>query len=160
MCLIAFRSLRLMAPLNDLIAYRWWVRFQQRGVPSVQVVMLLNGAGVTADQLLEMIREFCEYEDVSVIVTQCSAAFWSICAVGNDDVVDVDDDDDGDDDDDDNHDDDDDDDADADDDDLSARSIPLTAPAIQKQLGISVAAACIHLPMPREVAHSPSVSFS
>ncbi len=122
-----------MAPLKGLIAYHWQVKFQQRGWPSLRVVLLLDGGGPSADQVLDHLREFCEYEVVGVIVTQCSTAFLTMCAVAEDDVffdvVDTADDYDDDDDHDDEDDNDDDVHEDEDDDCVSARSISLLSAA-------------------------------
>jgi hypothetical protein len=83
----AFQELCQLPILNGIIAYQWCVRRKQRKWPcqfALQVVVLLRGGFITADQLLDHLREFCEYEDVSVIVTRSSAAFGTICAVADD----------------------------------------------------------------------------
>jgi hypothetical protein len=74
----------MLQNLQGLIAYRWWLRYERRGIPRLQVVVLL-GLRVTADQILDQIREYCDYEEVGVIVTISTNAFVSICAVDYDD---------------------------------------------------------------------------
>ena len=88
----AFQELCQLPILNGIIAYQWCVRHKQRKWPcqfALQVVVLLRGGFITADQLLDHLRVFCEYEDVSVIVTRSSAAFGTICSVADDCVHDL-----------------------------------------------------------------------
>jgi hypothetical protein len=107
-CAVQYAFQELLQTLQGLIAYRWWFRYERRGIPRLHVVVLIS-LSVTADQILDQMREFCDYEEVGVIVTLSTDAFVSICATdyaddddddddaGADDDADVDDDDDDDD---------------------------------------------------------------
>jgi hypothetical protein len=89
-CAVQYALQETLQTLQGLIAYRWWLRYERRGIPRLQVVVLL-GHRVTADQILDQIREYCDYEEVGVIVTISTDAFVSICAVDYDDDDDDDD---------------------------------------------------------------------
>jgi hypothetical protein len=89
-CVVQYAFQEMLQTLKGLIAYRWWFRYERRGIPRLHVVVLL-GLFVTADQILGQMREFCDYEEVGVVVMLSTDAFVSICAADYDNDDDDDD---------------------------------------------------------------------